>query len=128
MRHELLLPAFTPGTLNQLMRGTLLTRMRRSKGDREVVCHYAAESGIPKATGKRRVSLVVTLGKGQRPFDVDAPWKGMLDSLRHAGLILDDIPACCAIGSLTFDRGERKTMVILEDLENTHDHDHRTVR
>lgn len=119
--HRLVLPHFTPATLNALMRGKLRTRINRGKGDRELVCYYAAQSGIPKATGKRRVSLEVTLGPRQRRADVDAYWKGMLDSLQHAGLIVSDDWAWCVIGDLTYHRGpERCTVVVLEEIM-THD-------
>ena len=55
-----------------------------------MVCTYAWQAKIPRATGKRRVSLHVTLGKGMREFDYDAPWKSLNDAMKHAGLIVDD--------------------------------------
>ena len=60
------------------------------------------EQKIPKATGKRRVSLHVTLGKGMREFDYDAPWKSLHDALQHAKLMGDDACPYLELGPLTF--------------------------
>jgi hypothetical protein len=56
----LTLPDFTPTTVNKLFRGRLKDRIRLAKSDRDLVCHYAREQGVPLATGRRRVSLAIT--------------------------------------------------------------------
>jgi Holliday junction resolvase RusA-like endonuclease len=88
------------------------------KQDREIVCAYAWQAKILRATGKRRVSLHVTLGKGQREFDVDAPWKSLLDAMKHAKLIVDDSCKCIKQGPVTFSRDWQGwgTAIELEDL------------
>jgi Holliday junction resolvase RusA-like endonuclease len=73
---------------------------------------------IPKATGKRRVSLHVTLGKGMREFDDDAWQKSTLDAMKHAGLIVDDSSRYVETGPVTFSRDRQGwgTRITLEDL------------
>ncbi len=83
-----------------------------------VVWAYASQSKIPPATGKRRVSLHVTLGKGMREFDADAPWKSLNDALKHAKLIIDDSCEYIEQGPVTFSRNPKAwgTVIRLEDL------------
>ena len=42
---------------------------------------HALEAGIPRATGRRRVSLHIVLAPRQRAGDPDAFWKSTLDAL-----------------------------------------------
>lgn len=118
MKHTLTIPDFVPTTLNVLMRGRLRVRMQKARADRELIGYYALWSGIPKATGKRRVSLHVTAQKGRLP-DPDGLLKGALDSLVACGLLLDDDAARCELGAVTVVRGaKRETVFILEDKES----------
>jgi hypothetical protein len=73
---------------------------------------------IPRATGKRRVSLHVTLGKGMKEFDGDAPWKSLGDAMKHAGIIADDSTQYLEMGPVTFSRNWLKwgTRITVEDL------------
>jgi hypothetical protein len=79
---------------------------------------YAWQSKILSATGKRRVSLHVTLGKGMREFDYDAPWKSLNDAMKHAKLIVDDSCKYVEQGPVTFSRDWKNwgTVIRLEDL------------
>jgi len=83
-----------------------------------MVCAYAWQAKIPKAAGKRRVSLHVTLGKRMQEFDMDAWQKSGLDAMKHAGLIVDDSRKYVEIGSLTFSRDWKHwgTAIRLEDV------------
>src|SRR5215211_7125569 len=94
------------------------TKIRLKKRDREMVCAYAWQAKILRATGKRRVSLHVTLGKGQREFDYDAPWKSLNDAMKHAKLIIDDSCEYIKQGPVTFSRDPKGwgTVIRLEDL------------
>jgi hypothetical protein len=71
------IPRWRPALLNELLR-SVKHRIRLKKQDRLMVATYARMAKIPAATGKRQVSLHVTLGKGMREFDVDAWQKGCL--------------------------------------------------
>jgi hypothetical protein len=111
------IPRWPPALLNELMR-SVKDKIRLKKLDREMVCAYAWQAKIPRATGKRRVSLHVTLGKGQRGADADAYFKSLLDACKHAGLILDDSSRYVELAPVTFSRDWKNwgTVIRLEDV------------
>jgi hypothetical protein len=115
-RHFLRLPGWTPAPLNSLIGCHWGTRSRRKRADREVVALEALAQGIPRATGRRRVSLVVTGWPTGRLPDADGLLKSTLDALVHAGLLVDDAPAWCELGAVEVCRGPRGTTIVLEDL------------
>jgi hypothetical protein len=47
-------------------------------------------AGVPKATGRRHVSLHIVLKKGQRAGDLDSYFKSLRAALVHAGMLVDD--------------------------------------
>ena len=83
-----------------------------------MVATYARMAKIPAATGKRQVSLHVTLGKGMREFDADAWAKSVCDALVHAGMLIDDTSQWVEIGPLTFSRDPKSwgSSIILKDV------------
>ena len=118
-RHELVLPDYHPPTLNQLTRGKRRDRIGLGTEVRQIVGAYCYLQKVQLATGKRRVTVVITLGPGQRAADVDAYHKGLLDALRCAGLIRDDSRQWCELAPVQFERGPaRKTLIILEDVDD----------
>jgi hypothetical protein len=56
----------------------------------------------PKATERRRVDILVALGKGKRKTDPDALWKASLDALKLNGLLVDDSPTWCEMGTVRY--------------------------
>jgi hypothetical protein len=117
MRHTLTIPDWQPHRLNQLLSCHWATRGRLKRQDREMIGTYALLAGIPKAKGKRRVSLLITLGPRQRGADPDAYWKSLLDALVHAGLLVHDSPKWCDLAPVRFQRGRRRqTAIRIEDL------------
>jgi hypothetical protein len=111
------IPRWRPATPNELMK-SVKAKIRLKKRDHQFICTYALQQKIQKATGKRRVSLHVTLGKGMREFDYDAPWKSLLDAMKHAGLVVDDSCEYIEQGPVTFSRDWKNwgTMITLQDL------------
>jgi hypothetical protein len=105
---------FLPTRLNELLRAHWSKRARLLKGDAERVGFAYRQSGIPEARGKRRVSVCYL--SPRPPRDLDASLKGLLDALVACGALLDDSPAWCELGRLTFDAGPRATVIGLEDL------------
>ncbi|MBY0527335.1 MAG: hypothetical protein K2R98_28320 [Gemmataceae bacterium] len=92
---------------------------RRKRQDKEMVGTYSRIAGVPKAVGRRRVSLVVTLSRRQKRGDDDNWWKSLLDALVAAGQLVDDSPDWLERGSVAFQRGDPPaTRIILEDLPN----------
>lgn len=119
MTHVLTIPDWRPATCNELL-GHWRASARRKKADRNVVFVYSFLAGTPKATGKRRVDILVRPAKGHRRVDGDALWKSTLDALKHAELIVNDTVDLCRPGvyTPTLD-GPPRTEIHLTDLEES---------
>lgn len=105
-----------PATLNQLLR-TVRRRISLKKRDRDWIYLAAHNSGIPRATGKRRVALTIILERGQRAADPDAYHKSVGDALKQAGLIVNDSYLWIEWAPTTYQRGDKaQTLIRLEDL------------
>lgn len=116
MRHELRVENWLPTPLNKLLGCHWAVAHKRKRADKATIALEAKQQGLPLATGKRRVSLVLTLPKGQRRWDSDAFWKTMLDGLTACGLLVDDSPKWCELGPVEQVRGKvKRTVVVLED-------------
>jgi hypothetical protein len=116
-RWDVFVDGWRPASLNELLRGGPWGAHRLKRRDREYVALFANLARVPRATAKRRVSLRITLPKGQRRWDGDALWKSLLDALVHAGLLKDDNPKWCQIGGVEYLRGTTlSTAILLEDL------------
>lgn len=117
MRHTLTIPGYIPCGVNELLRVHWSKRRRLKLECRELVGHYSREQGIPRAEGKRRVSLSFTLSGRGKVKDDDNVRKVLSDALVAAGLLVDDAPAWVEWGPVTWGRGAaRGTVVVLEDL------------
>jgi hypothetical protein len=82
---------------------------------RGLACAFA---GIPPATGRRRVTQRITLVGNDRRRDDDGAWKGLLDGLVKARVLVDDGPDWVETAPVEYDRGKRrKTAVTIEDAE-----------
>ncbi len=103
-----------PTPLNKLMTCHWANAGRLKKLDLMVV--EIASSGLPKAKGKRRVRMTITLAKHQRAPDPDALWKTTLDALVHAGMLTDDNRQGVELDPVEFMRGtEQATTILLMD-------------
>ncbi len=114
------IPGWTPALLNRVMHGHWANGAKLKKADKQIVAVYFAQSGIAKATGPRRLSMMFVLAKGKRLFDRDAPWKSCKDALAACGAILDDTPALCVDGAVSYARAllecQSGTLLMVEDL------------
>lgn len=116
-RWELFLRGFRPASLNELLSGGRWGAARLKKRDRQWIGFAAHLARVPRATGRRRVSLHITLPASQRRWDEDALYKSALDSCVSAGLLIDDGPKWCALGPVTYERtGTLSTTITLEEL------------
>lgn len=106
-----------PASLNEMAR-SVKGKVHLKQRDRAIVCEAARLAGIPRATGKRQISMIIRVPKSQRRWDPDALWKSTLDACKHACLIVDDSPVYLQLGQLTYDRerGPLRTTIVLEDL------------
>jgi len=91
-------------------------RSRLKRIDRQVIYLAAREAGVPRAPGRRRVSLDVRGWPGGRMPDPDAFWKSVLDALVAAGMLTDDDQAGVEMGHVILSRGGPRTIITLEDL------------
>lgn len=115
--HLIAIPGFRPALLNELVGVHRFQAHRRKKRDREMIGVYSILAGVPRATGRRRVSLEIA-GPFRRLPDPDAPWKSVLDALVACAMLRDDGAAWCELGSVTYLRElEYRTVITLEDLE-----------
>lgn len=113
--HVLTIDDWRPVGLNLLLRSHWGKRARLKRLDRETVAVYALNARVPRATGRRRVSVAVTTAA--TPPDADNLLKSLLDALTACGLIVDDSPEWCELGAVAVARGKAdRTVVTLEDL------------
>lgn len=109
-------PGWMPTPLNQLM-GHFGKRHARKSKDKQTLGVPLLLYGIPEAAGKRRVSLLVVLPKGNRAVDPDALWKSLLDALQHHGVLATDSRHGVELGPVQFARGEELcTYVTIEEV------------
>lgn len=114
----LVIDGWHPSRLNQLMGCHWGKSARLKKSDRDIVWASAMLAKTPKATGRRRVDLVIDVARGQRRPDRDAWWKSTLDALVGAGLLVDDSPSWCVPGRVDYRRRDRiRTAIVLTDLD-----------
>lgn len=116
MKHELKIPNYTPPLLNELMGHPMLAhQLKRECAD--MVAVYRVVCDVPKAEGKRRISLRLSGWPRSKFPDPDGCLKAILDALTLSGLLIDDKQQWCELGDVQFVRSrDRETVVILEDL------------
>lgn len=117
MTHTLTIPNYLPQPHNVLVRMHWAKRKKEMDECKALVAAYALAQAIPKATGKRRVTVKLVLGRRNKVRDGDSSFKLILDSCTADGLLIDDGPRWCELMPLVQERGrERATIIILEDL------------
>jgi Holliday junction resolvase RusA-like endonuclease len=120
MVHRIVIPNWQPARLNQFADKSWHVRSRLKAADKNMVAHYARQADVAPPEGRRKVSLVVVLRKGQRAPDTDAYWKSLLDALVKAGVLIDDNRNGCLTGDVEFQRSRDdgcETTIIVEDVE-----------
>lgn len=101
MRHEIHIENWHPASVNKLLSGHWGNARRLKSGDKQMIGAYATKARIPKAEGKRRVTLIWTQYRGRTP-DEDGCLKSLLDALKYLGYLKDDSPTWCELGGVTF--------------------------
>lgn len=105
-----------PAAVNEFK--TVKSKIHLKQRDRAIICEAARLSGLPRATGKRQLSIFMRVPKGQHRWDEDAFWKSTQDACVHAGLLVNDSPVWYQCRTMRYDpeRGPLRTTLILEDL------------
>lgn len=114
--HTLTLPNYLPPTLNTLLRKHWSKRHKATNEAATMCVLEARNQNVPVATVKRKVSFIFRQSKGKLA-DHDARLKVALDMLVGSRLLVDDSPAWLDSVSVRSERGERATVVELEDVE-----------
>lgn len=107
------IPNWYPTPLNKLL-GHWTVSAKRKKADSKLLITYMHH--LKPATKKRRVSLTIVLGKGQRACDPDAYFKSLLDGLVHSGQLKNDSKNWAELAPVKFLRGDMATIIELEDM------------
>lgn len=114
------LPGFTPTSVNLSDGRHWSEGYKLKRSDKEIVAFFAEQQGLSPANLPRKVSLRITLPKGQRSLDKSNVWKSLLDALHHAWLIVNDSPQWCEEGKVEYVRHHadlRETFILLEDID-----------
>jgi hypothetical protein len=115
-RWVLRIEGWKPTFDNELVYVHWATARKRKRRDAEAVALAALAAGIPRATGRRRVSLTIR-ARFRRPPDDPAPLKSTLDALVAAGLLVDDSREWMEfVWPPEFERGGTVTTIVLEDI------------
>jgi hypothetical protein len=115
--HKLKIDGWRPTSANCWQGCHWSKKHRYKKADREIIAAYALAAGIPRAAGRRKVDLLITLAPRERSPDPDNLWKSTLDGLVGCGLLINDNPQWLELGSVRFRRGaQRRTEIILRDV------------
>ncbi len=98
-----------PAALNQLMKSPWVAA-KLKKDDKRVVGKWLA--ALPRAAGKRRLTLTITLAPRQRAVDPDGWWKSLLDALVYHGFLRDDNRQSVELMPVEFERREGKATTL----------------
>ena len=120
MIHTITITNYRPPRTNELYRGRFCKRMAQERECAQFIAHYGRD--LPKATGKRRVSLSVTLARRQRLPDADEQsLKAVLDGLVRAELLRGDSRQWCECRPTEFVLSQQprpQTVITLEDVDD----------
>ena len=118
MIHILEIDNWHPVSINKLLGTHPCKRSKLKRRDSDTVRVFAVSRNIPRALGKRGVTVIFRGLKG----DVDNRIKSLLDSLVVCGLLIDDNQQFLELGPIHAERGAASTVIILEDIEDTEPH------
>lgn len=117
MTYTLVIAGWRPHRLNEFTSQHWSVRRNAKAADALRLLVECQNQKIPLALGKRRVTLLWKLEKGERTPDADGLWKSLLDGLVHAGRLRDDNPKWCETAPVVYGRGAVKGIeVTFEDL------------
>jgi Holliday junction resolvase RusA-like endonuclease len=120
MNYIITIPHWTPTSVNQQAKGHWSQFYKKKTADKQLMAYYCREQRIPGARGKRMVHTYMILEpKPGRKVDPDNVMKVLLDSLKHARMIIDDSDKWCDWTKPTVEKGTKAiwgTRIIIEDL------------
>jgi len=114
---EIVIERWTPPSVNELLHVHWAKANRIKKGAAELIAYACREAGVPRATGKRRVSMVIYYPRMDHAIDPDNAWKAVNDALKHAGAIVDDRAEFLELGPCVPLKGRKRTVIRLERVD-----------
>lgn len=115
-RWVMVVPGWRPTLDNDLIYRPRWVASSRKRRDTEVVARAALAYGVPRAAGKRRLTLTIR-GRYSTFPDDSAPLKSLWDALVKAELLVDDSREWLEfVWPPTFERGKKETVIALEDI------------
>ncbi len=106
-------PQWTPALLNDVMGKHWQRAHKIKRKQAEMLAVYARLQDVPRATGKRKLSVTCYGWPTGRIPDQDAIWKLLLDSLVRAQLLTDDGPSGLeGAATVEFVRSEKKQTIL----------------
>lgn len=121
-RYEVFIPQWRPLLLRELLYKNPFVARRKKKLDEDTIAGYFRQLDVPKAAGKRRVTLRIILKPRARESDDDNLFKCLLDGLKKCGQLVDDNRRYCETRPPDYERGTAQTWgtwIVLEDLAST---------
>lgn len=116
-KYEVWIDEWRPESLNVLLKAHWAERKRMKDEDKMFVKAYCLRHKVPPATGKRRVSIHITLTGRMKQFDDDNMRKSLHDALVACGMLTDDNRAGVEQGEITYSRSpDWGTKITLEDI------------
>ena len=116
MTFEAFIPHWHPTPLNRLFGSHWATASRMKKADAAIIAIYCR--AIPKATGKRRLSVEIVLKPKQRRCDPDAYHKSLCDALVKAKCLVNDSSHYVELSPVQYERGTDREWGTKLTLEN----------
>lgn len=115
--YTVVIPNWKPTSVNKLLGSHWAAARKKKSADMNMVGMYVVSAGIPKATGKRRLSFEVSIkGRGRRP-DPDNFLKVLCDGLVKCGMLVDDSSKWVEYGKMNVVSGDKlETIITLEDV------------
>lgn len=110
------IPNWHPHPLNKLINCHWSEMGRHKHADMLMLSTCAHKAKVPKATGKRSLRIIITLGKGQRGCDPDAYFKSTCDALVRTGYLKQDSRQWLELLPVAFQRGTKATTIVLRDI------------
>ena len=114
---EVVVPSWTPPSLNKLLRMHWATRYRMGRVINRRIALACLVAKVPPATVKRRVSITLGYARKCRALDEDNAVKLLLDALVKAGALVDDSPEWLERGPYAVRFDGQATYLEIEDVE-----------
>lgn len=110
------IPGWHPTWTNKLIGCHRMKAHRLKQADAKRIADEAVVAGVTRATGRRRVGVVVQFDRSGRRPDPDNVNKSLRDAIAAAGLVVDDSAKWAEFTEPVIQNGKKATVITLEDI------------